>query len=163
MALRTEARIKTKIWDDEQFAAQEALAKLTYFTILSQSKLNLCGVISYTPKAWSVDIGISKAAVHKASLSLQADDFIDLDLNTEELWVRTLTKSDGVLKKPYMVMAMTKDFVEIKSRCLRGRFLDSLGAGFIASLPDLFPDATKKDNWHLSEGFVGAFHDWFGR
>lgn len=163
MALRTEARIKCKIWEDEVFAAQEAMAKLVYFTILSQSKLNLCGVISYTPGAWGVDIGIPKTAVHKGALALQSADFIDLDQSTEELWVRTLTKNDNVLAKPFMVVSMTKDFSTIKSRMLRGRFLDSLGPKFISSLPEKFPLAVDKATFVLHDTFVSAFHDWYGR
>lgn len=161
---RSEARIKTRIWDDDLFAAQEAMSKLVYFTVLSQSKLNLCGVISYTPTAWAEKIGVTKNVVHKGVLSLQSADFVLLDLSTEELWVRTLTKNDGILDKPYMVVAMSKEFRTIDSRTIRGRFLDGLGAGFVKDLPERFPKAfDSPTSKGLDDSFLVSFHDWFGR
>lgn len=161
---RTEARIKTSIWRDQEFLALEAMPKLVYFTIVSQSKLNLCGVIGYTPGGWAREIGISRSAVHKHVLTLQETNFVMLCEATEELWVRTLSKNDGVLDKPYMIIAMAKDFATISSDAIRGRFLDSLGSRFVALLPERFDNAFDGPNAkRLPEQFAESFAEWFGK
>lgn len=166
---RTEARIKTEIWRDEQFLALEPMPKLVYFTIISQPKLNNCGVIGYTPGAWANHIGITKSAVHKA-VQVLADpvmnEFVVLSEGTEELWVRTLAKHDQVIDKPYMICSMSKEFGTIQSDTIRDRFLDSLGTRFVALLPERFPrvfgtESPKGNPKELAEPFLKAFGEHF--
>ncbi len=166
---RTEARIKTKIWRDESFLALEAMPKLVYITILSQPKLSVTGVIGYTPGAWARLIGIERDEVHKHVLTLAETDFVVLSEATEELWVRTLTKNDGILEKPYMVISMSKEFSAIQSDIIRERFLDSLGPRFVASLPGKFPKAFGNECADpngpktLAEPFLDSFAKWFAK
>ena len=166
---RTEARIKTSIWRDESWLALEAMPKLVYITILSQPKLSVCGVIGYTPGAWARLIGIDREDVHKHVLTLQETNFVVLSEATEELWVRTLAKNDGILDKPYMAISMSKEFSAIQSDTIRERFLDALGPRFVASLPDRFPKAFGNECTDpngpksLAKPFLDSFAQWFAK
>lgn len=156
---RKEGRFKTSIWMDEEFIDLSATEKLVYMTIVTQPKLNLCGVISYTPAAWADKLKLTKSAVHKAVLALEATWFVQLDPKTEELWVRTLTKNDGILGKPYMIVAMSKDFSTIHSPLIRDKFLEGLGQRFILDLLVRFPNAFGLESQQeLDAPFVDAFH-----
>jgi hypothetical protein len=160
---RTEARVKTSIWTDSpDFVALPPDAKLVWFSVLSQPKLNLCGVISYTPGSWSQKTGLSLPAVKRAVRKLGEEDFTHLDECTDEFWFRTLTKHDQVLEKPYMVLAMSKDFTTIQSSVIRERFLEGLGPRFIRDLPLAFPKAYSDQYMErFSKPFVDAFHQRF--
>lgn len=161
---RTEARIQTSIWRDEEWRPMAPTAKLTYLSILSQPTLNLCGVIDFTPKNWASSIGISKGALTSSLVALAKARFTVVDEDTEELWVRTLIKNDGVLTKPYVIAAMTKDYLTIRSNCIRGSLLDSLGEGFLDGLPERFPKAFGAGiAKHIPEGFVKEFRGRFGK
>lgn len=159
---RTEGRIKTSIWNDDEFGAQGPMAKLVYFFVVTQSKLNLCGVISYTPTAWGNRLGLPKEEIDDAVLHLEKERFVYLDMTTEELWIRTLAKNDQVLDKPYMVVAMSKDFCTIQSKHIQERFLDELGPRFVRDLGVRFAKVFGlESSQRLAEPFVDMFNERF--
>ena len=88
---------------------------------------------------------VSRPAVMKGVRQLQERDFVYVEQSTDELWVRTLAKNDGVLDKPYMVVAMSKDFGTIQSPIISARFLESLGGNFLRQLPVQFPKVFGND------------------
>ena len=158
---RTEARIKTSIWIDDVFLAMEPLSKFLYMALLSQPKLNHCGVMSYTPTSWANLTGLSREDVVLAAKRLQDGNFLEVDESTEELWIRTLTKNDGVLKAPYMMVAATKDFGTIQSRRIRDRFLDELGPSFVRDAANKFKTAFETKPF--AEPFMDAFNERFNQ
>ncbi len=99
--------------------------------------------------------------------TLQETDFVVLSEATEELWVRTLTKNDGILDKPYMVISMSNEFSAIQSDAIRERFLESLGSRFLESLPVRFPKVfgtrrpDEKGPKTLATPFLDSFHKRF--
>jgi hypothetical protein len=158
---RTEARIKTSIWIDDVFLALEPDAKLVYMMLLSQPKLNNCGVMSYTPGSWANLTLLSREDLNLALKSLQGGNFMEVDECTDEVWIRTLAKNDGVLGKPYMVIAMSKDFGTIQSRVIREHFLDSLGPSFIRHATEAHPAAFEKGTF--APAFLEAFNERFAQ
>ena len=158
---RTEARIKTSIWIDDVFLSLEPNAKLAYMMLLSQPKLNNCGVMSYTPGSWANLTLLHQEDLILALKSLEAGNFMELDECTDEVWIRTLAKNDGVLNKPYMMIAMSKDFGAIQSRVIREHFLDSLGPSFIRQAVDAHPAAFEKGTF--ARAFLDAFNERFAQ
>ncbi len=77
------------------------------------------------------------------------------------MWIRTLTKNDGVLGKPYMMIAMSKDFGTIQSRVIREHFLDSLGPSFIRHAVAAHPAAFEKGTF--ASAFLDAFDERFAQ
>lgn len=158
---RTEARIKTSIWSNEDFLALDPLGQWVYLMILSQPTLNLCGVAPYTPRRWANRAkGVTVEDVEKQVAHLAQNRFVVVDEDSEEVWVRTFTKHDGVLSTPYLIVAMTRDFEAISSPIIRHEFVTGLGAGLLADLPTRFPEAWKKGAGllvSLSEGFRAQY------
>lgn len=129
---RSEARIKTAIWNDPDFVALDPMTQWVYVVALSQPTVSFCGVTPYTPRKWSnLAGGVTVAVVRKAIKTLSNHDYVIVDEDTEELWIRTFIKHDGVLAKPNIVIAMTKDFAAIQSPTIAVRFLDALGERFL--------------------------------
>lgn len=144
---RTEARIRCSIWDDPDFLALTWQAQWLYHAILEQKDLSLCGVLTYTPKRFAkLAPNIKPAEVVRAMDLLRERRFIVLDDDTDELWVRTFVKGDGVISKPNSVIGMAHDFGAIHSQPIRQGLLQGLGQGFLEELPERF------DKW-ITAGF----------
>lgn len=159
---RTEARIKTDILRNKDWQPLPALSKLTYYTILAQPTLNLCGVIAFTPKPWATDMTLTERQARVALDKLEADRFVVIDDKTDELWVRSFVKNDGVISKPFVAIAMSKDFCTIRSERIQDGVIASIddivgerfgglsGGRFMERLPELYEKA-------YNEQFPGKF------
>jgi hypothetical protein len=127
---RSEARILTSIWQTD-FSDLPAEAQRMYLLALSQPNLSLCGVTPYTPKRWAqMASNTSVSQVRRAILTLEVRSYVVVDERTEEVWIRTFIKYDGVLTKPNVTIAMSRDFPGIQSGTIRERFLEGLGKPF---------------------------------
>lgn len=124
---RSSARIHSSIWKDADFLALSAGAQRMYVLALSQPNLSLCGVVSYTAKRWArLSSGGSVRAVVKALMELEEARFVVIDADTEELWIRSFVKHDGILKSPNATAGMKRDFHHIHSQEIREGFLEGL-------------------------------------
>ena len=99
---RTEARIKTSIWNsDPEFISLPSSAQRLYLLLCSQSTINLCGVIALTPGRWArMAIDTSTESIEADLAVLEAERFVIVDRETEEVLVRTMMKHDHVLEIP---------------------------------------------------------------
>ena len=159
---RTEARVKTSIWRDEDFLSLSPTAKLVYLSLISQPTLTLCGVVAYTPRALANSLGTGYSRVTAAVEELGRQKFVQVDGHTEEVWVRTFIKNDGVLTKPYMAIAMTKDVLCVRSKRIRTGIIDSLGPSFIDDLAERFPKVFRgEDPKRFPKPFVDMFTERF--
>ncbi len=164
---RSEARIKTAIWRDRDFAALDINEQWAYFVILSQPTLNLCGVTSYNAGRWSALAADATPQRLRKAVAVLARSTIDkpkivVDETTEEVWVRTFVRHDGVLTKPNVIVSMSRDFASIQSATIRKGFLEGLGEGFPELLAERFPDRFREGLWkRLAEPFREAFDERF--
>lgn len=146
---RTEARLKCAIWRDDDYRSLTFEAQWLYEAILSQSDLSLCGVMTWAPKRFAgLATNVNAATVRKALEQLRTKRYIVVDEETDELWVRTFTRNDGVVDSPNLILAMSHDFGAIHSTTIREGLVEGLGEGFLEGLPQRF----KKP---LPEGFIG--------
>lgn len=119
---RTQARVLTRIWNDEDFRRLPRRAQGTYMFLLSQANLNHAGLLPLTVKRWAMTAGdCSVAEVEEDLAHLEAADYIVIDRDTEELLIRTLIRNDGIWKQPKVMQAMKADSGEIASPLLRYR------------------------------------------
>lgn len=158
---RTEARIKCAIWKDDDYRSLTLEAQWLYTAILSQQDLTLCGVLTWTPKRFAkLASNASAAAAKKALDHLRSKRYVVVDEETDELWVRTFAKNDGVVDSPNLILAMSHDFGAIHSSTIREGLVEGLGEGFLEGLPQRF----KKP---LPQGFMerlaGPFVEALGR
>lgn len=115
------ARVKLSIWEDDDFRALSPEAQHLYFVLLTSSKLDYAGVTDFRPGR------IAKGAeswrpwdVLKAAEELSAALYIVIDVDTEEVLLRSFIRHDGLLQEPNMAVAMRKAWTAVASPTLRG-------------------------------------------
>lgn len=138
---RSQARILTSIWHDRDFLARTAVAQRLYLLALSQDTVSFCGVISYTAGRWgSLAADTTVAAIRKGVAELVAHHFVVVDARTEELWIRSFLKYDGVLASPNLIRPMIRDFDAVHSQPIR----DGIHQYIRDQLPDGLPEGFPK-------------------
>lgn len=104
---RTHARIYLRIWANRDFRRLSPNAKLTYLEIITQPDLSYCGVLAYNPTRWAALIGWDDAKVSELAIEeLECADFVVVDREEHELWVKGFIKYDGVLDQGKVKFAM---------------------------------------------------------
>lgn len=117
---RSESRTKTSIWQDEDFLALSVRAQRAYWMLYSQPTITLCGVVAMTPHRWAnLAADETLDGVLMAIAELSNAGYVVLDGDTEELWVRTFIRHDGVAKSPKTLGAARLQLVMIASKTLR--------------------------------------------
>lgn len=95
---RTHARLFCSIWNDPVFTALSVESQRLYLLALSQPNISLCGVVPWTPKRWARFSPESKADdLEHAVVELENAGLVLLDQETEELWVKSFVRYDGIL------------------------------------------------------------------
>lgn len=128
---RSYAKLMTSIWDDPEWRLLEAGPQRLYLMLLSQPGLTFCGVLAYTPRRWAGLVAKMQVRAVLADLdALESRRFLVVDKDTEEVWIRSFVRHDGVLKSPNLVVAAHEDYRSIVSDTIRQRFLEGLPEGF---------------------------------
>jgi hypothetical protein len=134
---RDHARLRTAIWSNTDFKALTGEAQRLYMLALSQPSVSFAGVVPFTLRRWS---SLSADGCPDELLEgvdeLQAARFVLLDDTTEELWIRTFVKNDGVLKSPNLIKRMVSDVGSILSDVIRDAFAWEWHGSFVELLSD---------------------------
>jgi hypothetical protein len=131
---RTQARIFTSIWNDDDFLDLTPGAQRLYFVLLSQPSLSYCGVVSYTPRRWALlASGSTVHDIRHDMNELGEANFVHIDEDTEEVWARSFLKHDGVLLSPNLIKAMVRDLSAVSSRTIHRAIVD-----YLRALPEEF-------------------------
>lgn len=146
---RNHARLLTSIWTNDDFKRLPAGAQRLFMLALSQPNLSYAGVVPFTAKRWAaLAVDTTPKTLEKAADDLAAKGFVVIDRDTEELWVRSFLKYDGVLSSPNLIRAMAKDFAAIHSETIRDGFLkqipEPLPEGFAKAFPEGVPEPFAK-------------------
>lgn len=133
---RSRATIFTSLWEPgSDFRNLSANAQRIYLMLLSLADLSLCGVIALTGRQWaSMAKDTTEESVRDGLDELADTRYVVIDEAAEQVWVRTFTKHDGVLKQPNIIVAMSKDYCAIQSEPLREGFLEGLPEGLLEGL-----------------------------
>lgn len=112
---RSEARIFTSIWRDPAYVCMPADAQWLYEFLLSQDDLSYCGVIALRPGKWckkAADMTVDRIGDALKWLEGRAypspypsadsapTPLVVTDEETQELFVRSLMRRDGIWKQP---------------------------------------------------------------
>ncbi|GAA3958235.1 hypothetical protein GCM10023085_45870 [Actinomadura viridis] len=142
MAGRKEARIFASIWNDEVFLALTPREQRLYFFLLSQKDLSYCGVISLRMRRWARSAeGLTAAQVEEDLKALSrpfqrssADGdpvepsrpLIVVDEDTEEVFVRSLIRLDGIWAMPNVLKAAREAATLVESPTILAELLEEL-------------------------------------
>lgn len=117
---RKYAQIQVSIWSDEDFKALDPLYQHMYFVLLSQPRMNLCGVIDFIPsRIAQASYDLTRAQVEERVAHLDKKRYVVVDEDTSELLIRTFIRNDGLLKMPNVATGMASDYGEVMSQKLR--------------------------------------------
>lgn len=122
---RSHAKIHCSIWDPgSDFIALTGGAQRIYQLLLSQKKLTLVGLLTYTPSRWArLAADTTLASVEGDIDELEASRFVVVDRDTDELLIRTLVKNDvangRLLDNVNLLRGMWNAWTAIESRLLR--------------------------------------------
>jgi hypothetical protein len=117
---RTEARLLTSIWDDDDFIARPSESQRMYMFMLSQSDLAHDGVIALRERRWARKAaGLTVGDIEKALHDLDSSEFFVVDEDEEEVLVRSFIRRDKVFRQPNVLMAAAEHLVHVKSRRIR--------------------------------------------
>lgn len=119
---RTQSRTKTDIWNDDEFKALTRSAQRLYWVLYSQPTISLCGVLACTPGRWSrlaSDDTLEGVWLALKELESAESRFIIIDLETEEIFVRSFMRNDGVWNSPKTKSAAKDRVSAVMSQGLR--------------------------------------------
>lgn len=120
MMARAYAPVRVSVWNDDDFIALTDTAQRVYFLINSQRDINYAGIVPYMPSRWAkLAKNTSAAKIRNAIAELAAARFVLLDQHTEELWVRSFIKHNGVLSSPNLVKAMKSAYENTASLAIK--------------------------------------------
>lgn len=142
---RHHARLLTAIWNDPDFRALDSPAQRMYMLLISQPDLNACGVIGYRPKVWArLAPDTTPQKIARAAATLAARCYTIIDRDTDELWVRSFMRHDGVLASPNIFKSAARAFDTIHSATIRTGILDALPEPLVKGFPERFLQQSPK-------------------
>ncbi len=120
-------RILQSIWSDDDFTALSWQAQWLYIAVLTGPGRTLCGVADWRPKRLKARaVGLTEDGLEAVADELEAEHFLVIDRDTEEVLVRSYVRNDSLMKMPNMATAMVKAFHTVTSKRLRAVIVHEL-------------------------------------
>ncbi len=115
---RSEARLQFGCWRTG-LTGLGPHEKLLYCVLLTEPTLNHCGVGAVRMTRWAKDASLSIRETEKALAALCDGEWVFVDDDTEELFVRSLIRNDGVVNQPYVLKGALREAVLTSSPRIR--------------------------------------------
>lgn len=115
------------LWNDADFRSLTVPAQHLYMLLISDPRLNYCGVTSWHAgriAARSAENGARDTFL--AASELCEKRFLVIDESTEEVLLRSFVRRDEFMKNPRLAVSMTKDFGTVASNMIRAVIVDEL-------------------------------------
>lgn len=117
---RSEARLVVSIWDDPDFLALSPMAQRLFMFLISQPDLAHDGVIALRERRWSKKAaGLSVELVEDSLAELSTARFVVVDVDTEELLIRSFIRRDKVYRQPNVLRAAADHLATVSSRTVK--------------------------------------------
>lgn len=124
---RDRANIRTDMLGDDHYRELTHAEQWLYKLLLIHPSLSYAGVADWRPgKLATTASDLTAADVRRIGAGLQAKYFIYVDEATEEVFVRSFVKHDGLLKQYRLPVSMANDYAGIASREIRSFFIHEL-------------------------------------
>lgn len=117
---RGEARISVDVWGDEDWCSLSWDAQCAYMFLLSQRDLAHDGVIALRVRRWAraaADLTVERLEASLAELAERR--FVVIDVDTEELLIRSLLRRDKIFRQPNVLRAAADHLPLVVSRTIR--------------------------------------------
>lgn len=111
------------LWgEDSHFRTLPRLVQRCYLIVTTQPNMTHCGVVPLNPRRWSGLAPDDTIADFEASLDiLAAEDYVVIDIGTDELWVRSWMRYDGLLQIHNGAKGVARAIDSVLSRSLAQR------------------------------------------
>lgn len=126
LVARSEARLRTDIWDDEDFLARPGREQLAYIFFISQPDISHCGVLSLRLKRWAKKLKYTTELLDGVLTGLSETRFIVVDYDEEELLVRSYLRNDNVCKNFKVLKAAESGLKQVASKPIREVIADEI-------------------------------------
>lgn len=124
---RDHARFQTAIWRDQDWRSLPWEAQWAYKMLASQESLTYAGVLDYRPgRLAALASNTTARKVDLAVKRLEADRFVIIDHDTEELLIRSYVRHDGVMDRSNMGKAVARALNKVVSLAVRRAVLHEL-------------------------------------
>lgn len=147
---REHGRLLSSIWRDPDFRARTAEAQRLYAVLISQGIVNNAGILPLQISKWAkASDHTTEQDVYDALVELFDHRFVYFDEDTEETFIRSFIRNDGVLKQPNIFKNALRCAGSVESPFLRAALAVELrrlrrdDAASVAS--DLDPNETAEE------------------
>ncbi len=124
---RKHAQILLSVWSDQDFQTLTPPAQRLYFLLLSQKALNNAGVLPLMVSKWARgSTHTTPVDIEMALAELEAQRYVVVDRDTEEVLIRSFIRNDGVADHRYMLKNALTVAGSTESRVLRSALADEL-------------------------------------
>lgn len=124
---RAHANVQIGIWDDPDFRGLTTSAQLLYLQLLSSSTLTYAGVADWrSNRIAMLSRDRTVDDVEDAMQQLAGGMFVVVDDASEEAFIRSFFKWDGLLQKPNVAKAMVREWGTVHSLDLRAVIVHEL-------------------------------------
>lgn len=121
------AKVKSAIWQDDDFRSLPPLAQHLYFVILTDPELSYCGVADWRPRRMAPkSSGWTTDEIQNAGSILTEHKLLIVDEETEEVLVRSFLRHDGVMQHNKLCVSAATAFSAVASNTLRGVIVHEL-------------------------------------
>lgn len=117
---REHARISYKMWRDKEFRALPRDAQTMYMQLLSQKEINNAGILPLLESNWARGCDdLTVDDVRRDLDRLQAERFVFFDEETNEVFIRSFIRNDGIVKQPNLLKNAYRCAEQVESHTLR--------------------------------------------
>jgi len=117
---RDRANINTNIWTDTHWRTLTRDQQWLYKLLLSHPELSYAGVADWRPgRLAQFSAGTSRHEIERIGAELQAERFVFIDEETEEVMIRSFLRHDGLLKQPRLTVSMVNAYGAVASNNIR--------------------------------------------
>ena len=113
---RQYARLLNRIWTDPTWRGLSHHAQWLYIAALSHPTLSYAGVIDWYPKRLAaLSETTTLEGIHAAADELQTAQFLIIDHDTDEAFIRSFHRNDETIKQPNLATRTARDITQITS------------------------------------------------
>lgn len=123
---RNYGRIKVEVWEvGSDFKRLEVGPQWLYMMLVSQPVVSLVGTLVYGPRKWSrLAGGLTLEQLEQLVERLEAERYVLVDRETEELLIRSFVKHDEPWRLPNLLTGARLAYRAVESDTIRGYLLE---------------------------------------
>lgn len=147
----------TSAWGDSDFRLLGRNAQHLYMQLSSQPDLSMAGVLTMAPVRWAGQAMISEDEVMDSLATLTEASFVHVDVNTQELLLRSYVRRDEGWKSPTTMKAIYSAMNAVLSGGLKSALANELRRIDTSTLSEKISEKTGRSTREVVVGYIDAF------